>query len=149
MKRTLITALAVLMLLSVTGCAVRRISEPVSQDRFKEVSEEKGMTVETKVGEASTVCTAKGETYNSQFYVFDTQEKCDAGYEYLISKLVTSVTGDNVTTDTSEGKYKKYTLKSTEVFSLVYKLDNTLLYVYSLSGNENQDMEEYIKALGY
>ena len=59
------------------------------------------------------------------------------------------MTGDNVTTDTSEGKYKKYTLKSTEVFSLVYKLDNTLLYVYSLSGNENQEMEEYIKALGY
>lgn len=149
MKRFIITAAALFILFAVTGCGAKKIHNPISVETYKEVSEANGLTVDIKKGEASTSCNGKGEKLSSQFYVFDNVEKGDAAYEYLISQLVTSVTGENVTTNKTDTEYKKCIIKSTTVYSAVIQLDNTLVYAYSLSGDGEALVEEYLKALSY
>ncbi|MCM1308819.1 MAG: hypothetical protein NC223_09505 [Butyrivibrio sp.] len=149
MKKIFMTAAALLLLIAVTGCGVSTLRNPISVEKYKEVSEENGLTVEIKEGEASTSCNGSGENYSSQFYLFDTVEKCDAAYEYLISKLVTSVTGENISTEKTDTEYKKCIVKSTTIYNAVIQLDNTLVYAYSMAEDKETLVEEYLKALGY
>ena len=149
MKKIFTAAAAVFLLIALTGCGVGKVRNPISVEKYKEISEANGLTVDIREGEASTTCNGKGEEYNSQFYVFDTVEKSDAAYEYLISKLVTSVTGENITTEKTEDEYKKCTVKSTTVYSVVIELENTLVYAYSLSDDKETLVDEYLKVLGY
>lgn len=149
MKKIFTAAAAVFLLIALTGCGVGKVRNPISVEKYKEISESNGLTVDIREGDASTTCNGKGEEFSSQFYVFDTVEKSDAAYEYLISKLVTSVTGENITTEKTEDEYKKCTVKSTTVYSVVIELENTLVYAYSLSDDKETLVDEYLKALGY
>lgn len=149
MKKMFMAAAAVFIIIAVTGCGVGKVRNPISVEKYKEVSEANGLTVDVREGEASTTCNGKGEKYNSQFYVFDTVEKSDAAYEYLISKLVTSVTGENISTEKTDNEYKKCTVKSTTIYSVVIQLENTLVYAYSVSDDKEELVDEYLKALGY
>lgn len=149
MKKFIMTAAVLFVLFAVTGCGAKKIRDPISVETYKEVSEANGLTVEIKKGEASTSCNGTGEKLSSQFYVFDNVEKCYAANEYLISQLVTKVTGENVSTEKTDTEYKKCVIKSTTVYSVVIQLENTLVYAYSLSDDGEALVEEYLKALSY
>lgn len=149
MKKILMTAAAVFILTAFAGCGVGKAAKPLTIDKYKETSKTRGMTVEVREDEASTTCNGTGENYNSQFYVFDTVIKCDAAYEYLISRLVTLVKGENVTTEKTETEYKKFVVTSTEVYGVAIQAENTLLYVYSLSDEGRSGVDDYIEELGY
>lgn len=151
MKKFIAAAMAVFILTLCAGCSVHKIIEPISEDKFTEVSENLGLTVECKKGEASTSYNADGGDYGAQFYLFGTVSQCDSSFNYIINLLTASddEEGNDVTVDRSESPYKKCVIRTAKDYNVLIQIDNTLFFGFSYEEESDDELDKYIEALGY
>jgi len=156
MKKTTIAISAILVcVILLASCGGPKTA--ISAEEFKEKAEQAGLTVMdttiidlTEDGwfDIESSCIAKGNNYRIEFSVFSTEQQAAAFYnEYKI--YIESMKGSSSSySDVNLSNYNKYTQTSAGIYSVVSRIDNTVVYA-SASADYKLEINDFLKDIGY
>ena len=144
MKRTIyarLLALVVLISLFCTGCSART---PVTAEEFETQASAVGFTVETPSVDPETYVSARtayDQTIDMQidFAVCKDQETATTTYNGLTAERTTNV---------DSAAYSKYTVENGELYFVIARIEDTVLYGTGKLAQRNK-MDELLSAIQY
>ncbi len=147
-QRKNILILTVIFLLSLTGC--QKIIEPADSDAFVKAMSDTGLEAEDDSNNVNEVWSAKNDDVSYTFYKFESADEAKTGYIYIKMNLDSNYTSDNLNTSTvSKDNYEKYEVDDSTTYSVISRIDNTVIYAYSNDMDNADDIKNIMKKLGY
>lgn len=152
MKRTIyarLLALVVLISLFCTGCSART---PVTAEEFEAQASAVGFTVETPSVDPETYVSARtayDQTIDMQidFAVCKDQETATTTYNGLKEYIGEPKTAER-TTNVDSAAYSKYTVENGELYFVIARIEDTVLYGTGKLAQRNK-MDELLSAIQY
>lgn len=149
MKRVLSLTVCVLLLsVLLMGCSPKTV---LSGTDFQTKMEKKGFTVQDVTASTPGIGKTVMVAYNTAFQVeyFELSNQSDAKGVFENNKsLVSNQISNKSTTSTSASNYETFTLTGDGKFFMLTRVDNTVLYCLTTSGNKDA-VKEIFEHLGY
>ena len=154
MKKALkyIVLIPALCMLMVTGCVrISAIVNPVSPEDFEKACEAKGLTI-TDYSSEETNLVAKDEDGNIliQLYVYTSAETAETAYTSVAESMDEKASENDMSTEENgEDYHTARSIRSDEEFHVLARIDNSVIYGYSYTEENNEILMNLIKELGY
>ena len=134
-----------------TGCGGNKKS--ITADTFQNEMEKKNYTVQDVTATYDEETTSKAlfavnTEYQIEFYALKNGAGAKSSYDFNKSRVVIQKTKDAKEKEVKKGNYVYYTLESSKVYTVISKVDNTVIYA-STDSKHKKEIEEVIKNLGY
>ena len=142
-----------MMLLLLTACSLSK--KAITKDDFVKKAEDNKLIVvdvleqfaEKEEMESATVA-ASPENWQVEFYVLATKKDAKDMFKKNKDDFEGSYSVKKVTVNLSGTNYDKFTMDASDMYFVLTRVDNTLLYVKAPS-NAKEPINEFIKELGY
>ena len=140
---------------TLTACQSQKA---ISGEKIKSIMEQKGYTVTDITDNSGTSATLalkaemmeSGSTasYNIRFFVFNSASEAKSVFAEAKDSFAVYEDNDAVIKNTDKTNFQRYTLLGQGYYTLITRIDNTLLFTDSLNTYKD-DIIEIAKKLGY
>ena len=90
----------------------------------------------------------QSKNYQIEFYVMSDEKNAKSFYENNREIFKENATNSNVNTEVNLGNYSKYTQTSNGKYSVISRIDNTIIYL-NVDEKNKENIEEILETLGY
>ena len=148
--RITVSFLICCMLLAMAGCSkISRIKESISGDEFTEKAGDYGLEVEKKEASSVTTYIAKGNDIYVEFYVFANNSYISTSYDYITSNIEDVFSDSSAKAEENDGEYPRFSMKDSTLNATASVIGNTMVYIYSTSASEIDNVDEFMEKIGY
>lgn len=153
MKKKLLIVLVLLTLVLTTGCTNKEAKTSkefikiMENNKYEIVNVKKQFENYAQVKEA-TIAIEQSKNYQIEFYVMSDEKNAKSFYENNREIFKENATNSNVNTEVNLGNYSKYTQTSNGKYSVISRIDNTIIYL-NVDEKNKENIEEILETLGY
>lgn len=151
-KKILILSLLIISLFTLTGCGKKTPLNSTDFVDLMEQNEYKTTNVNDQFSEYPQIKNAfiaqnSGMTYQIEYYELDTEENAKSFYNgnrdrFKNMEKISSYKNIDL------GNYQKYTQKTDDVYSLIARIDNTIIYA-NVKIEYKDEVKDIVEKLGY
>ena len=153
MKKKLLIVLVLLTLVLTTGCTNKEAKTSkefiniMENNKYEIVNVKKQFENRAQVKEA-IIAIEQSKNYQIEFYVMSDEKNAKSFYENNREIFKENATNSNVNTEVNLGNYSKYTQTSNGKYSVISRIDNTIIYL-NVDEKNKENIEEILETLGY
>lgn len=151
-KRLTVFSILVMIVFMASGCS----KDPITAEQFKTKMEDKNYNIVDITSQYASspefikvyVAVTKDSSYQIEYYKFDSTDSAKKAYESTKNEIENSKGTTSAHTSVSLGNYAKYTLSSDGKYTVVSRVEDTLIYSNTTSTYKDKVKEE-LDDLGY
>ena len=150
MKKIFSSFICFIMVLFLVGCSNKT---KIEGSKFREEMEKNGyIVIDTIVSqddsEKNFVAQEKEGKYQIEFYELSSKDKAKEKFSNYKKGIDNENTNNFKKKSVKTGNYEKYTLETDDIYFLISRIDNTMIYL-SVDTEYKNDINKIIKELGY
>lgn len=150
-KTALCVILSVMLAVSFSACAAK---EPITTDTFNEYAEKAGLSsvdVSEELDDYEQILNAsvyENEAFYVEFLECDSNDNATVFFNEMKAKVELHDGGSSATSNINTNKRQKYTLKTSEKYFFIERIENTFIHAYC-DKSDSKQLDEFLKELGY
>ena len=140
----------ILALCLLVGCSAKT---PLTAEEFTDLMEQAGYqiydgSVENQGVMVFLPAVDPDDRFDIEFYVFYSSETAEYAFDGIKAGLKSQNGVWYMTTDIAAANYSRYSGTQNDIYYIVSRIDNTIIYVMTEAENKNE-VNETLKTLGY
>ena len=142
----------ILLVPLLVACNMKK--EAIDEDQFISIMKSEGFDVVNienqfeKYGYYEEVLVATNENYRIDFYELEDESYAKKLYNQNKQTIESGIEGKYVNTDSDLINNNKYTLTNNDVYTVISRVDDTIIYL-SVSSEYKNEVQNILKKLGY
>lgn len=134
------------------ACSMKK--EAIDEDQFIKIMKSEGFEVVNiehqfeQYGYYEEVLVATNENYRIDFYELEDESYAKKLYNKNKQTIESGIEGKYVNTDSDLINNSKYTLTNKGIYTVISRVDDTIIYL-SVSSDYKNEVQEILKKLGY
>lgn len=149
--KKIFSVILVVMIFTLSAC----VKKEISTDKFKDFFETKEFSVTDVTSKlkdegikSSLVAVKNDDAYQIEYFVFKKESDAKINFQMNKNKFIEEKSGSAAIKDIDTRNHQKYAQTSLDIYSVIVRTDNTLIYIKT-SADYKIEINELLEEIGY